>query len=118
MQVRVLQGAPLLYNGLGKNNAPDNFSIFKLYQLENFDSDNFNNLVSDSLIEDSLGRNFLKNFSLLNYLEQGENRYLHSTNANERKKGIEHLINTDKLSEQIVSGFTCDFTGQKTFHFI
>lgn len=84
-----------------KNNAPDNFSIFKLYQLENFDSDNFNNLVSDSLIEDFLGRNFLKNFSLLNYLEQGENRYLHSTNANERKKGIEHLINTDKLSEQI-----------------
>ena len=84
-----------------KNNAPDNFSIFKLYQLESFDSDNFNNLVSDSLIEDFLGINFLKNFSLLNYLEQGENRYLHSTNANERKKGIEHLINTDKLSEQI-----------------
>lgn len=83
------------------NNAPDNFSIFKLYQLESFDSDNFNSQVSDSLIEDFLGKNFLKNFSLLNYLEQGENRYLHSTNANERKKGIEHLINTDKLSEQI-----------------
>lgn len=102
-----------------KNNAPDNFSIFKLYQLENFDSDDFNSLVSDSLIEDFLGINFLKNFSLLNYLEQGENRYLHSTNANERKKGIEHLINTDKLSEQIQffkileSRITEDYVGKK-----
>ena len=85
----------------GENNAPDNFSIFKLYQLSDFESDDFNNKVSDSLLEKFLGVNFLKNFSLLNYLEQGENRYLHSTNANERKKGIEHLINTDKLTEQI-----------------
>lgn len=84
-----------------ENNAPDNFSIFKLYQLDSFESNDFNNLITDSLFEDFLGVNFKKNFSLLNYLEQGENRYLHSTNANERKKGIEHLINTDKLTEQI-----------------
>jgi exonuclease SbcC len=84
-----------------ENNAPDNFSIFKLYQLDCFESEDFSNTIPDSLLDNFLGSNFLKNFSLLNYLEQGENRYLHSTNANERKKGIEHLINTDKLSEQI-----------------
>jgi exonuclease SbcC len=102
-----------------ENNAPDNFSIFNLYQLESFESDDFSNLISDSLLEDFLGRNFLKNFSLLNYLEQGENRYLHSTNANDRKKGIEHLINTDKLSEQIQffksleSQINDDYVGKK-----
>jgi len=84
-----------------ENNAPDDFSIFKLYQLDKFESDEFNNEVTDSLLEEFLGLNFLKNFSLLNYLEQGENRYLHSTKADERKKGIEHLINTDKLTGKI-----------------
>jgi exonuclease SbcC len=102
-----------------ENNAPDDFSIFKLYQLDRFDSNNFTNQVSDSLLEDFLGTNFLKNFSLLNYLEQGENRYLHSTKADERKKGIEHLINTDKLTEQIQffkkleSQISEDYTGKK-----
>jgi exonuclease SbcC len=102
-----------------ENNAPDNFSIFKLYQLDSFESDDFKNRVSDTLFEDFLGVNFLKNFSLLNYLEQGENRYLHSTNANERKKGIEHLINTDKLTEQIQffksleSQISDDYVGKK-----
>jgi len=84
-----------------ENNAPDNFSIFRLFRLEYFNDDNFNNEISDVQTNEILGANFLKNFSLLNYLEQGENRYLHSTSASDRKKGIEHLINTDKLAEQI-----------------
>ncbi len=102
-----------------ENNAPDDFSIFKLYQLEAFDSNDFTNQISNSLLEGFLGVNFLKNFSLLNYLEQGENRYLHSTKADERKKGIEHLINTDKLSDQIKyfkeleSQISKDYTGKE-----
>jgi exonuclease SbcC len=102
-----------------ENNAPDDFSIFKLYQIETFDSNDFTNQISHSLLEGFLGVNFLKNFSLLNYLEQGENRYLHSTKADERKKGIEHLINTDKLSGQIKyfkdleSQISKDYTGKE-----
>lgn len=84
-----------------ENNAPDNFDAFKLYQLDSFESNDFNIMIDESLIENYLGKNFLKNFALLNYLEQGENRYLHSTKVDERKKGIEHLINTDKLSEKV-----------------
>jgi len=82
-------------------NAPDDFSVFKLYQLESFESVHYKNEVDISLLETYLGVNFLKNFSLLNYLEQGENRYLHSTKIDERKKGIEHLISTDQLSEKV-----------------
>lgn len=83
------------------NNAPDNFSIFKLYEISSIDSDKFGESLDSKALESILGENFLKNFSLLNYLEQGQNRYLYSTDATERKKGIEHLINTDKLTRQI-----------------
>lgn len=83
------------------NNAPDNFSIFKLYEINSLDSNEFGKSLDSQALEDVLGDNFLKNFSLLNYLEQGQNRYLYSTDATERKRGIEHLINTDKLTSQI-----------------
>lgn len=43
-----------------ENNAPDNFSIFKLYQLDSFESNDFNNLITDLLFEDFLGVNFKK----------------------------------------------------------
>jgi len=95
---RVASVADLL---IPDNNAPDNFSIFKLYEIDSIDSNTFGEDLDSKALEDILGENFLKNFSLLNYLEQGQNRYLYSTDATERKRGIEHLINTDKLTGQI-----------------
>lgn len=55
------------------NNAPDNFSIFKLYEISSIDSDKFGESLDSKALESILGENFLKNFSLLNYLEQGQN---------------------------------------------
>jgi len=70
-------------------------------------------------LEDILGENFLKNFAVLNYLEQGQNRYLYSKKANERKEGINHLINVEKLTGQVTRlvelerYLTANFTGKE-----
>lgn len=84
-----------------KNNCPENFEAFKLYKLESFDSEIYEQEFSSDQLTEILGDNFSKNFELLNYLEQGQNKYLYSKNVSERKKGIEHLINTEILSTQI-----------------
>ena len=83
------------------NNAPDNFAIFKLYKASSLEPGALKEEISQTYLEKILGENFLKNFSILNYLEQGQNRYLYSKKANERRDGINHLINIDRISSEI-----------------
>ncbi|MDP3845892.1 MAG: AAA family ATPase [Pseudomonas sp.] len=101
------------------NNSPDDFRIFKLYKLATLEPDSPREEVTADFLEEILGENFLKNFAILNYLEQGQNRYLYSKKANERKDGINHLINVEKLTNQISrlsdleKHITSNFTGKE-----
>lgn len=101
------------------NNSPDDFRIFKLYKLATLEPDSPRHEVATGFLEEILGENFLKNFAVLNYLEQGQNRYLYSKKANERKEGINHLINVEKLTAQISKlgelekYLTANFTGKE-----
>ncbi|WP_241666700.1 AAA family ATPase [Stutzerimonas nosocomialis] len=81
-----------------KNKAND-FSLFKLYKLDSFESTDFTdeNLKSDDLIAELFGQNFQENYSFLNYLEQGQNEYLFSTSLNNRKKALESLIQSGAI---------------------
>jgi exonuclease SbcC len=85
-----------------KNKAND-FSLFKLYKLDSFESIDFNeeNLAADGLIADLFGPNFQANYSFLNYLEQGQNEYLFSTSLNNRKKALESLIQSGAIVSEI-----------------
>lgn len=85
-----------------KNKAND-FSLFKLYKLDNFESTDFTdkNLKSDDLIAELFGQNFQENYSFLNYLEQGQNEYLFSTSLNNRKKALESLIQSGAIVAEI-----------------
>ncbi|WAJ39224.1 AAA family ATPase [Pseudomonas sp. GOM7] len=85
-----------------KNKAND-FSLFKLYKLDNFESTDFTdkNLKSDDLISELFGQNFQENYSFLNYLEQGQNEYLFSTSLNNRKKALESLIQSGAIVAEI-----------------
>lgn len=85
-----------------KNKAND-FSLFQLYKLENFESDDFSdkNLQKEDLIAKLFGQNFQDNYSFLNYLEQGQNEYLFSTNLNNRKKALESLIQSGAIVSEI-----------------
>lgn len=85
-----------------KNKAND-FSLFKLYKLDSFESTDFTdeNLKSDDLIAELFGQNFQENYSFLNYLEQGQNEYLFSTSLNNRKKALESLIQSGAIVAEI-----------------
>ncbi|WP_429035285.1 AAA family ATPase [Aeromonas media] len=85
-----------------KNKAND-FSPFQLYKLDNIDSNDFSdkNLQEESLITRTFGQNFQENYAFLNYLEQGQNEYLFSTNLNNRKKSLESLIQSGAIVSEI-----------------
>lgn len=85
-----------------KNKAND-FSLFKLYMLDSFESVDFidENIKSDGLIAELFGRSFQDNYSFLNYLEQGQNEYLFSTSLNNRKKALESLIQSGAIVSEI-----------------
>ncbi|WP_292954583.1 MULTISPECIES: AAA family ATPase [unclassified Neptuniibacter] len=84
-------------------NRADKFEPFLLYQLESFDSDDFSkdNLRDESFIAEIFGDNFRGNYSLLNYLEQGQNEYLFSTRLDRRKDALEELTNTTQINKEI-----------------
>lgn len=84
-------------------NKANDFSLFKLYKLDNFESTDFTekNLKNDDLIADIFGQNFQANYSFLNYLEQGQNEYLFSTSLNNRKKALESLIQSGAIVSEI-----------------
>ncbi|ENP8342335.1 AAA family ATPase [Vibrio harveyi] len=86
-----------------KMNKPSEFSIFKLYQLEEFEdlSSAIEVIDERSFWEKYLGANFQKNFDVLNYLQQDSKALIIPDGCCEdtaRTKQIEHLINLDELN--------------------
>ena len=84
------------------NNRADNYENFKLYELPEFESSDFtkSNLRDNNFLEDVFGKNFRENFSFLNYLEQGQNRLLH-TRVDQRKDKLGNLFNISDVEAEI-----------------
>jgi DNA repair protein SbcC/Rad50 len=80
------------------NNRADKYEHFKLYELPEFKSSEFtkSNERDNNFLEQKFGKNFRENFSLLNYLEQGQNRLLH-TRVDERKGKLGNIFNTSDI---------------------
>lgn len=86
-----------------KKNKPSEFSIFKLYQLKDFNDWSSAVKISDesAFWKQLLGNNFQKNFDVLNYLQQDSKALIIPDGCCEdtaRTKQIEHLINLDELN--------------------
>ncbi|OOE99561.1 hypothetical protein BZG78_07115, partial [Salinivibrio sp. MA351] len=89
-----------------KMNKPSDFSIFKLYQSEEFDdwSSAVEILDENAFWKKYLGGNFKKNFDVLNYLQQDSKALIIPDGCCEdttRTKQIEHLINLDELNARL-----------------
>jgi len=84
-----------------QNNKANNFSIFKLYKIEHLDSIDFTNELNNTNIDEYLGKNFLSNYTITNYLEQGQSNFIFSTSTLDRKNYISKLINVENLNNKI-----------------
>lgn len=86
------------------NNRADKYENFKLYELPEFESSDFTktNQRDNSFLDEVFGNNFRENFSFLNYLEQGQNRLLH-TRVDERKDKLGNLFNISDIEAEIES---------------
>lgn len=84
------------------NNRADKYENFKLYELPEFASSDFtkNNQRDNNFLDEIFGKNFRENFSFLNYLEQGQNRLLH-TRVDERKDKLGSLFNISDIEAEI-----------------
>ena len=84
------------------NNRADKFKHFSLYELPNFDADEYteSNKRENEYLDDVFGKNFRENFSFLNYLEQGQNKLLH-TRVDERKDALGNLFNISDIATEI-----------------
>lgn len=84
------------------NNRADKYEHFKLYELPELNSSEFTkvNERDNNFLEQTFGKNFRENFSLLNYLEQGQNRLLH-TRVDARKEKLGNLFNTSDIEFEI-----------------
>ncbi|MBD1563994.1 AAA family ATPase [Vibrio sp. S12_S33] len=84
------------------NNRADKYESFKLYELPEFESSDFAkiNLRDNNFLDEVFGKNFRENFSFLNYLEQGQNRLLH-TRVDERKDKLGNLFNISDIEAEI-----------------
>jgi DNA repair protein SbcC/Rad50 len=84
------------------NNRADKFKHFALYELPAFDSKAYTpaNLRKDEYLDQIFGKNFRENFSFLNYLEQGQNKLLH-TRVDERKDELGNLFNIADVAAEI-----------------
>lgn len=84
------------------NNRADKYGNFRLYELPEFESSDFtkNNLRDNNFLDEIFGKNFRENFSFLNYLEQGQNRLLH-TRVDERKEKLGNLFNISDVEAEI-----------------
>ncbi len=84
------------------NNRADKYENFKLYELPEFELSDFTkiNLRDNNFLDEVFGKNFRENFSFLNYLEQGQNRLLH-TRVDERKDKLGNLFNISDIEAEI-----------------
>ncbi|MGO2262025.1 AAA family ATPase [Halomonas sp.] len=86
------------------NNRADKYENFKLYELPEFESSDYTkiNQRDNNFLDEVFGKNFRENFSFLNYLEQGQNRLLH-TRVDERKDKLGNLFNISDIEAEIES---------------
>ncbi|HCW0465386.1 TPA: AAA family ATPase [Pseudomonas aeruginosa] len=86
------------------NNRADKYENFRLYELPEFESSDFTkiNQRDNNFLDEVFGKNFRENFSFLNYLEQGQNRLLH-TRVDERKDKLGNLFNISDIEAEIES---------------
>lgn len=86
------------------NNRADKYENFKLYELPELESSDFTkiNQRDNNFLDEVFGKNFRENFSFLNYLEQGQNRLLH-TRVDERKDKLGNLFNISGIEAEIES---------------
>ena len=89
-----------------KNNNPNEFSIFKLYKLDNYDDWTSAKKITDENLfwQKIFGENFQKNFDILNYLQQDSKALIIPDGCCEdtaRTKQIEHLINLDEFDVKL-----------------
>ncbi|MFM4707771.1 AAA family ATPase [Aeromonas caviae] len=84
------------------NNRADNYENFRLYELPELKSFDFTtaNLRDNNFLDEFFGKNFRENFSFLNYLEQGQNRLLHSR-VDQRKDKLGNLFNISDVEAEI-----------------
>lgn len=87
-----------------ENNRADKYENFKLYELPEFESSDFTkvNQRDNNFLDKVFGKNFRENFSFLNYLEQGQNRLLH-TRVDERKDKLGNIFNISDIEAEIES---------------
>ncbi len=90
-----------------KNHKPREFSIFKLFLLESFNTsvDEGEFIVDeDSYLKSVFGEYFLNNYSILNYMSQENNPIIvpdESIDNKSRFEQISHLIKLDEIEEKI-----------------
>ncbi len=66
-----------------------------LYRLPDFDSDKHELVINEeNYLSDLLGKDYVRNFEFLNYIEQEESIYLLKQKDKDRKEAIGHLFNT------------------------
>ncbi|WP_220808642.1 AAA family ATPase [Delftia sp. UME58] len=84
------------------NNRADKFQHFFLYELPDFESEAYTdvNKRTNDFLDQTFGNNFRENFSFLNYLEQGQNKLLH-TRVDERKDALGNLFNISDIAAEI-----------------
>lgn len=86
------------------NNRADKFKHFSLYEMPDFSSKDYSpiNFREENYLDQIFGKNFRENFAFLNYLEQGQNKLLH-TRVDERKDALGNLFNITDIAAEIES---------------
>ena len=83
------------------NNKANNFDIFSLYKLDDFNSEPTKNKLENNFFEQFFGESFCSNYSMLNYLHQGQSQFIFSKKITDRKKALEELIKTTEIKKRI-----------------
>lgn len=83
------------------NNKANNFDIFGLYKLDDFNSEPTEEKLENNFFEQFFGESFHSNYSMLNYLHQGQSQFIFSKKITDRKKALEELIKTTEIKKRI-----------------
>lgn len=83
------------------NNKANNFDIFSLYKLDEFDSESTDSKLENNFFEQFFGESFCYNYPMLNYLHQGQSQFIFSKKITDRKKALEELIRTTEIKRSI-----------------
>ncbi|RRS07465.1 recombinase RecF [Pseudoalteromonas sp. J010] len=94
--------APVKAFKVKANNRADKYEHFTLYELPDINSNAYTkaNKRENEFLDKVFGENFRENFSFLNYLEQGQNRLLH-TRVDARKEALGNLFNISDIAAEI-----------------